>query len=187
MHNWGIRTHDLVHTFALSNHYAASVNVSLCYCSLWQRLYTRITALLGRITWRLVSDIRRGPRSAPRTFRVSWPGGPWLRSPGPASGSIPGVKPRSRWHARSLSFEAALTGRGAWLHPVWELLARGWADGLSKCNEHIRRGSLWAGHCQWNWNCHCGPGHQCLRHWPVTLAQCHASSESDCRASKHEE
>ncbi len=29
MYNWGNQTHDLAHTFALSNHYAASVNISV--------------------------------------------------------------------------------------------------------------------------------------------------------------
>ncbi len=39
MHNWGIQTHDLVHTFSTSNHYAASVNISVLLLSMIKILY----------------------------------------------------------------------------------------------------------------------------------------------------
>ncbi len=37
VHNWGIRTHDLVHTFHTSNHYAASINISVLQLS-WTKI-----------------------------------------------------------------------------------------------------------------------------------------------------
>ena len=61
MHNCGIRTDDLVHTFLTSNHFAASVNASGSLFSL-----TRIMCKSpGRVTLLPVSDILRGPRRAP--------------------------------------------------------------------------------------------------------------------------
>ncbi len=40
MHNWGIRTHDLVHsTYCTSNHYTAGVNILVLLLSLTKIMY----------------------------------------------------------------------------------------------------------------------------------------------------
>ena len=68
MHNYRIRTRDLVHTFHRHYHCTASVNTSVLLFPLTGPIvHIRLSALLFRVTWRLVSDVGRGTRCAART------------------------------------------------------------------------------------------------------------------------
>ncbi len=66
MHNCWIRNRNLVHTFRSHYHYAVSVNTSVLQMSVIRVIFKRPRSLLvpSYITWRLVSDIRRGTRRA---------------------------------------------------------------------------------------------------------------------------
>ncbi len=154
LHNWGIRTHDLLHTSFTSDHYAASVNISVLLPSLTKIIYKNhctarqlhLAAGVGH-TW-------AGPAAPPAPSGSLGPADP------DSEVLVLAAAPASLWHSGSSSFEPALTGKGAWLHPCWKTLAGcSWTVDWSKCNEHIRRGSLLTSHCHWNWSCHCGPGH----------------------------
>jgi hypothetical protein len=64
MHNYRIRTRNLVHTFRWHYHCTASVNTLVLPFSLTWSIYMCVFSLLLRVTWRLVSDVRRGTRGA---------------------------------------------------------------------------------------------------------------------------
>ena len=66
MHNCWIRTRNLVHTLRRHYHCTASVNTSVILFPLTGTIHIRLSALLFSITWRLVSDVGRGTRSAAR-------------------------------------------------------------------------------------------------------------------------
>ena len=75
MHNCGIRTLDLVHTFRKHYHCTASINTSVLPFPLTGTIYISLSSLLFRVTWRLVSDVRRGTRGAARAGHdVACPG-----------------------------------------------------------------------------------------------------------------
>ena len=75
MHNCQIRTRDLVHTYRRRYHCTASVNTSVLLFPLTRTIHIRLSALLFRVTWRLVSDVGRGTRGAARAGHdVAGPG-----------------------------------------------------------------------------------------------------------------
>jgi hypothetical protein len=83
MHNYGIQTSNLVHTFRRHYHCTASVNTSVLHSSLaltgpgiiYIYISTSMCSFLSRVTWRLVSDVRRGTRCAVRAGHdVAGPG-----------------------------------------------------------------------------------------------------------------
>ena len=75
MHNCWFRTRNLVHTFLWHYHCTASVNTSVLLFSFIETIYIRFSSLLLRVTWRLVSDVRRGTRGAARAGHdVAGPG-----------------------------------------------------------------------------------------------------------------
>ncbi len=75
IHKWEIQTRDLVHTFLTSNHYAASVNISVLLLSLTKIIYkNHCTARQCHLAAGF-RHLERAPQR-PRTFRVTWPGGP---------------------------------------------------------------------------------------------------------------
>ncbi len=79
MHNSGIRTPDLVHTFRTFNHYAASVNIwvadSVLILSLTEIIFNSLCTAPFKFTWRLVSNIRRGPGRTTRPgHNIAGPG-----------------------------------------------------------------------------------------------------------------
>ena len=75
MHNYGIRTRNLVHTFCNNYHCTASVNTLVLLFPLTGTIYISLSSLLFRVTWRLVSDVLRGTRGAARAGHgVAGPG-----------------------------------------------------------------------------------------------------------------
>ena len=135
MHNCGIRTRNLVHTFRSHYHYAASVNTSVLQMSVIRVIFNRPCSPRSRHLAAGVGHTARDqPQRQPR---------PWHCRPGPPRGNpSPGV-PKARWHPLAGSFEAA-GGSAAWLKPGWGTFAGCcWPVGQSKCSEHIawvRRG-----------------------------------------------
>ncbi len=87
MHNWGIRTHDRVHTFRTSNHYAASVNISVPLLSLTKIIYkNHCTARQRHLAagfGHMARALPRPPHLPGHLARRALTG---LGSPGPASG-----------------------------------------------------------------------------------------------------
>ncbi len=64
------RTRNLVHTFSRHHHCTMSVNTSVLVTvlpfALTGTIYISVCSLLSRVTWLLVSDVRRGIRGAAR-------------------------------------------------------------------------------------------------------------------------
>jgi hypothetical protein len=131
-------------------------------------LYSESTcsALLGRITWRLVSDIRRGP-AAPRApaplGSLGFPG-PRHRSPGPGRSITGKMAPRQFWSGPDWQWRMT----EARSRNIYRLLLASWPVEVQFI-AWVRRGSLRAGN--WarvgNWNFHSSCGDQCLWHGPV--------------------
>ncbi len=112
MHNWGIHTHNLVHTLVTSNHYAANVNILLLVLlSLTQIIYkNHCNARQHHLARDVMSASGAGPAAPPAPSGSLGPAGPdseILVLPVAAAAQA------SRWHTVSSSFEAALTGSGA--------------------------------------------------------------------------
>ncbi len=75
MHNYGIRTRNLVHTFHWHYHCTVSVNTSVLFIPWTGTIYISLSSLLFRVTWRLVSDVLRGTSGAARAGHdVAGPG-----------------------------------------------------------------------------------------------------------------
>ncbi len=66
MHNWGIQTHDLVHTVRTSNHYAASVNISALLLSLTKIIYKNHCTARQRHLAAGVGHPARAPQRLPQ-------------------------------------------------------------------------------------------------------------------------
>ena len=171
MHNGGIWTRNLVHTFHWHYHCTVSVHTSVLP-SLWPGIYTLLcplSCLESPCGWCLTSGA--GPAAQPaqamtspaRASTWSWPG-PLQRASD------------SGWHGGTQTALKLQTEAG------WETFAgSSWPVDLSKCSEHIawvRRGHSGPAtgtasfiSSSWSFNT-CGAGH--------------ASSESDCLARKQE-
>ena len=110
IHKWEIQTRDLVHTFLTSNHYAASVNISVLLLSLTKIIYKNHCTALPR---HLAAGVGHPVRAQPRPPHL--PGHLTRRALTSEVLVLPvaAAAPASRWHAGSSSFEAALTGSGA--------------------------------------------------------------------------
>ncbi len=64
MHDYWIRTRNLVHTLYRHYHCTASVNTLVLLFALFVNIKYKLCSRLIRVTWWLVSDIRRWTRCA---------------------------------------------------------------------------------------------------------------------------
>ena len=180
MHNCGIQTSNLVHTFRSHYHYAASVDTSVLQMSVTRFIFNRPCSPRAH-SRHLTAGVGHTVRDQPQRPRRPWLG---HRRPGPPLGSpSPGVPV-------TVTGTLAPTGRQflkrlVAVPPDWspvEPVAAGQLAGRSALNTYLStKGSLPAGHwaAAGNW----------IFHKIVAISTCgtgHVSSESDCRARKHE-
>ena len=134
MHNCGIRTSNLVHTFSSHYHYAASVDTSVLQMSVTRFIFNRPCSPRAH-SRHLTAGVGHTVRDQPQRPRRPWLG---HRRPGPPLGSPSHRAWRaSDWHVGThwqAVFEAA-GGSAAWLKPGWASCC--WPVGRSKCIEHI--------------------------------------------------
>ncbi len=177
MHNWRIWTHDLMHTFRTSNHYAASVNISVLLLSLTKIIYkNHCTDWPRHLAAGVEHPAARAPQRPPTPSRSLGPAGPdseVLVLP------VAAAAPASQWHAGSLKLPWLAVAPDCTQVEKHLQAAAGQLAGRSAMNRYE------GGHSGLATASGTGTVIVARAISACGTGQCHASSKSDCRASKH--